>query len=72
MGLWNCGIEELFIWGSEEDSLSQDGKLNDNLPISSFGNNRNNFFLAPRNHAALLKAGAELRPDGKSCFYQLS
>jgi len=29
-------------------------------------------FLAPRNRAALLKAGAELHPDGKSCFYQLS
>ena len=28
------------------------------LPISSFGNNQNNFFLVPRNHAALLKVGA--------------
>ena len=64
---------ELFIWGNEEDSLLQDGKLNDNLPISSFafGNNRNNFFLAPRNHVALLKVGA-IAPGWQELLYQLS
>ena len=39
MELWNCGIAELREWANS-------------LPISSFGNNSNNFFLAPRNHAA--------------------